>query len=150
MTNLQVALDDSGACITAEPLPTVTGDATGLTALIQNLLANAIKFRGTRPPTIHVGVARQGDEWQISVRDDGIGFDPKHAERIFVIFQRLNTSEKYEGSGIGLAICRKIVERHGGRIWAEANPAGGAIFHFTIPAVERKVEAPPVPMEQKA
>jgi light-regulated signal transduction histidine kinase (bacteriophytochrome) len=133
MTNLKVAIDDAGACVTAEPLPTVKGDATGLTALIQNLLANAVKFRGPSPPNIHVGLERKGDEWHFSVRDDGIGFEPKQAERMFVIFQRLHPAEKYEGTGIGLAICRKIVERHGGRIWAESNPGGGATFHFTLP-----------------
>jgi PAS domain S-box-containing protein len=143
MTNLKVAIEDSGACVTAEPLPTVKGDATGLTALLQNLLANAIKFRGPSAPNIHVGIERRGEEWLITVRDDGIGFDPKQAERMFVIFQRLHADQKYEGSGIGLAICKKIVERHGGRIWAEANPAGGAIFSFTLPAAG--AEAPKVP-----
>lgn len=142
MANLKVAIEDSGACITAGMLPTVKGDATGLTALVQNLLANAIKFRGPRPPTITLGAERRGDEWLFSVRDDGIGFDPKHAERIFIIFQRLNTSEKVEGSGIGLAICRKIVERHGGRIWAESVPGVGSAFHFTLPAAE-PAAAPP-------
>ncbi len=141
MTNLKVAIEDSGACVTAEPLPTVKGDATGLTALIQNLLANAIKFRGPNPPNIHVGVERAGEEWRISVRDDGIGFDPGQADRMFVIFQRLHSHEKYEGSGIGLAICRKIVERHGGRIWAESNPAGGATFQFTLPVADKAVRA---------
>jgi len=140
MTNLKVAIEDSGACVTAEPLPTVKGDATGLTALLQNLLANAIKFRGQRAPTIHVGVERRGEEWLFTVRDDGIGFDPQHAERMFVIFQRLHPAEKYEGSGIGLAICKKIVERHGGRIWAESNAGGGATFHFTMPAMDRTVQ----------
>ncbi|HZL72073.1 MAG TPA: ATP-binding protein [Planctomycetota bacterium] len=149
MTNLKVALDDSGACVTAEPLPTVKGDATGLTALIQNLLANAIKFRGERPPTIHLGVERRGDEWTISVRDDGVGFDPQQAGRLFVIFQRLHGSDKYEGSGIGLAICRKIVERHGGRIWAEANPAGGATFHFTLPVAGKTVSNPDPKIESQ-
>ena len=150
MTNLKVALDDSGASVTAEPLPTVKGDATGLTALIQNLLANAIKFRGPHPPNIHVGLERRGDEWTISVRDDGVGFDPQQAGRLFVIFQRLHGSDKYEGSGIGLAICRKIVERHGGRIWAESNPAGGATFHFTMPVAERTVSQPGPKIESKA
>jgi PAS domain S-box-containing protein len=134
MTNLKVAIEDSGASITAEPLPTVTGDATGLTVLVQNLLSNALKFRGARPPNIHVGVERHGEEWRISVRDDGIGFDPGQSNRLFVIFQRLNPPGQFEGSGIGLAICRKIVDRHGGRIWAEPNPAGGATFYFTLPA----------------
>ena len=148
MTNLKVAIEDSGACVTAEPLPTVKGDATGLTALVQNLLSNAVKFRGEGPPNIHVGVERGGDEWRISIRDNGIGFDPAQAARMFVIFQRLHAAEKYEGSGIGLAISRKIVERHGGRIWAESNAGGGATFHFTLPVASPEPAAAAVPAEK--
>jgi len=134
LTNLKVTVEESGAVITHDPLPSVRGDATQLVQLFQNLIANAIKFRGSAPPRIHVSAQRQGDEWIFSVRDNGIGFDPKQAERIFLIFQRLHTADKYPDTGIGLSICKKIVERHGGRIWAESEPGCGSLFQFTIPA----------------
>jgi len=134
LANLKVAVEEAGAAVTCDLLPVVKGDATAVTALFQNLLGNAVKFRNERPPKIHVGARRQGDEWLFTVRDNGIGFDPQYAERIFVIFQRLNTRERFEGSGIGLAICKKIVERLGGRIWAETSPGEGSTFFFTLPA----------------
>jgi len=134
LANLKVAVEESAAAVTCDPLPVVKGDATAVTALFQNLLGNAIKFRNERSPRVHVGVRRQGDEWLFAVRDNGIGFDPQYAERIFVIFQRLNTRDRYEGSGIGLAICKKIIERMGGRIWVETSPGEGSTFFFTLPA----------------
>ena len=101
--------------------------------LLQNLITNAIKFHGDQPPRIHLSARQEGQEWVIAVRDHGIGFDPQYAEGIFKVFQRLHTKEEYPGTGIGLAICKKIVERHGGRIWAESEPGQGATFYFTIP-----------------
>jgi PAS domain S-box-containing protein len=135
LTSLKIALAESGAMVTRDPLPTVLGDPTQLGQLFQNLLANAIKFRGQETPRIHVTAQRQGEYWLFSVRDNGIGIDPRDAERIFVIFQRLHTREEYDGTGIGLAVCKKIVERHGGRIWVESRRGQGCLFYFILPAV---------------
>jgi len=137
MRNLQVARQESGAVVTRDPLPVVRGDAIQLATLLQNLIGNAIKFRGEEAPTIHVAAERSGPEWLFSVRDNGIGIEPRFLERVFVIFQRLHTRESYPGTGIGLSICKKIVERHGGRIWVESQPGRGATFRFTMP-VERE------------
>jgi PAS domain S-box-containing protein len=131
-TNLKVAIEESGAAVTSDPLPTVTANATELMQLFQNLVGNAIKFRGEQPVRIHVGVRAQPEGWLFSVKDNGIGIEPQHAERIFLIFQRLHGRGKYPGTGIGLAICRKIVERHGGRIWVESEAAQGSTFLFTL------------------
>lgn len=133
MANLTVAIRESGARVTTDRLPTVIADRTQITQLLQNLLGNAIKFRATRAPEIHVGVERNSGEWRFSVRDNGIGIDSQYSERIFKVFQRLHTRREYPGTGIGLAICKKIVERHGGRIWVTAQPDAGSTFHFTIP-----------------
>ncbi|HEX8393317.1 MAG TPA: ATP-binding protein [Longimicrobium sp.] len=131
---LRTAIEESGAEITHDPLPPVTGDAVQLGQVLQNLVANAVKFRGDGQPRVHVGARRAGGEWVISVRDNGIGIAPEYAQRIFVIFQRLHTRAEYPGTGIGLSICKKIVERHGGRIWVESPPEGGSVFYFTLPA----------------
>jgi PAS domain S-box-containing protein len=133
LTGLKAAIEDSGAVITRDPLPTVKGDGTQLGQLFQNLIGNGIKFRGAAAPQIHVSSRRNGKGWIFSVRDRGIGIDARFAERIFMMFQRLHAKGEYPGAGIGLAICKKIVERHGGEIWVESRPGDGSTFYFTIP-----------------
>jgi PAS domain S-box-containing protein len=131
--NLQLAVEDSGAVITHDPLPQIIAHPTQMTQLLQNLLSNAIKFRGERTPQIHIGAKRERGNWHITVKDNGIGIEPEYLERIFVIFQRLHARTEYPGTGIGLAICKKIVEKHGGQIYAESTPGEGATFHLMFP-----------------
>jgi PAS domain S-box-containing protein len=133
LANLTVAIHESGAVITHDPLPTVTADPTQLTLLLQNLISNAIKFRREGSPRIHVGAQHQDNHWVLSVRDNGIGIEPQYFERIFGIFQRLHTRREYAGTGIGLAICKKIVERHGGCIWVESVLGAGCTFYCSLP-----------------
>lgn len=147
IANLQIAIDESQAEITHDPLPTVVADASQLLQVLQNLIANAIKFSREEPPKIHISAVQRtptpndkpsnliptATEWLFSVRDNGIGLDAQYAQRIFVIFQRLHSRSQYPGTGIGLAICKKIIERHGGNIWVESQPNQGSIFYFTIP-----------------
>ncbi|MFN6569088.1 GAF domain-containing protein [Dendronalium sp. ChiSLP03b] len=165
IANLKVAIEECGGAITHDPLPVLRADPTQLAQVLQNLIGNAIKFRGQQPPKIHVGAVRKGgeageaggageelltqhglnaplpltalstqhSEWLFSVRDNGIGLEAQYAERIFVIFQRLHGRSQYPGTGIGLAICKKIIERHGGCIWVESEPGQGSTFYFTIP-----------------
>ena len=132
LNNLTDAVKESQAIITHDPLPAVMGDDKQLAQLFQNLLSNAVKFGGAQPPRIHISAKQTDGEWLFSVRDHGIGLDPQYADRIFVIFQRLHTRAEYPGTGIGLAICKKIVERHGGRIWVESELGKGATFYFTL------------------
>lgn len=134
LDNLRTAIQESGATVTVAPLPAVLGDESQLTQLFQNLVGNALKFHGEAPPCVEVGAELQGPEVRFTVRDHGIGIEPQYFERIFVIFQRLHGKEEYAGTGIGLAICKKIVERHGGRIGVESRPGEGTTFWFTLPA----------------
>jgi signal transduction histidine kinase len=132
LENLQTLIRESGAVVDSEPLPTVMGDLTQLTQLFQNLVGNAMKFRDERSPVVHVGARQLDKEWEFSIRDNGIGIDPGQSDRLFMMFQRLHDHSKYPGTGIGLATCRKIVERHGGRIWVQSRPGEGSTFFFTI------------------
>jgi signal transduction histidine kinase len=132
LANLAVAIQESRAVITHDRLPTVMADGTQLTQLFQNLIGNAIKFRGEDAPVIHLGVGSKEGECLFVVRDNGIGLEAQHFERIFGVFQRLHMPREYAGTGIGLAVCKKIVERHGGRIWVESEPGRGSTFYFTL------------------
>lgn len=143
--NLQLVIEANNAVITHEPLPPVLADDIQMMQLFQNLISNAIKFKSKELPRIHVGVRQLEERWLLFVRDNGIGIDPKYTEQVFVIFQRLHQPDQYPGTGIGLAIARKIVERHGGRIWVDSESGKGATFYFTLPPVETRVPeaAPP-------
>ncbi|WP_447599394.1 sensor histidine kinase [Nitrospira sp. Nam80] len=129
---LQLTIKDTDAVVTHDSLPSIKADERQMTQLFQNLISNATKFRGCQPPRIHISAKRLDGEWLFSVHDNGIGIDTQYADRIFVIFQRLHNREEYPGTGIGLAICKKIVERHGGRIWMESEPGQGSTFFFTV------------------
>ena len=131
--NLKKAIEESDAKVTIDPLPSLMVDGGQIGQLFQNLISNAIKFRGNVPPQIHISSEKNENKWTFSVRDNGIGIDPEYSSRIFEIFQRLHSKEEYPGSGIGLAICKKIVERHGGNIWIESEPGKGTSFYFSIP-----------------
>ncbi|MGZ4921253.1 MAG: PAS domain S-box protein [Halobacteriota archaeon] len=132
LRNLSVAIEESGAVITHDPMPELKADRAQLTQVFQNLIGNAIKFRSDAPPEVHVGAQMLDDEWRFSVTDNGIGIDMRYADRIFTIFQRLHSRRAYSGTGIGLAICKRIIERHGGRIWVESDVGNGSSFYFTL------------------
>ncbi|WP_323190116.1 PAS domain S-box protein [Halostella sp. PRR32] len=132
--DLQVRIAETGAEITADDLPTVRGDGDQLRQVFQNLLENAIEYSGDAPPQVHVGVERDGNEWEVAVRDTGIGIDPDDQDRIFQVFQRLHNHDEHEGTGIGLALCQRIVERHGGEICVDSDPGAGSTFRVTLPA----------------
>ena len=132
--NLTSRIERTGARVELGSLPVIEGDPVLLVAVFQNLVGNALKFHGDDPPVVHVSAEREDATWTITCSDEGIGIDPEYAERIFAIFQRLHPKESYEGTGIGLALCRKIVEHHGGRIWLDTEVPTGATFRFTLPA----------------
>jgi two-component system, chemotaxis family, sensor kinase Cph1 len=140
LNNLRSRIVESGAIITRDPMPSVMAERTQLMQLFQNLIGNAIKFRSSQPPEIHIGAQRLDDAWLFSVRDNGIGIDSQFYQRIFVIFQRLHARDEYQGTGMGLAICKKIVECHRGQIWVESELEQGATFYFTIPVGGRERE----------
>jgi chemotaxis family two-component system sensor kinase Cph1 len=131
---LGTAIEEAGATIEARDLPAVSSDPEQIVQLFQNLLENAIKFHGTERPVIRVDATRDGDFWRFSITDNGIGIDRQYFQRIFVLFQRLHARNKYPGTGVGLTLCKKIVEGHGGRIWVDSEHSRGATFHFTLPA----------------
>ena len=133
INNLRAAIEEAGAAVTYDALPTVVADDVQLAQLFQNLIGNALKFRAASVPRIHVAAKETEDEWQFAVQDNGIGIEPQYFERIFMVFQQLHTKGEYPGTGIGLAICKKVAERHGGRIWVESKPGEGSAFHFTLP-----------------
>jgi light-regulated signal transduction histidine kinase (bacteriophytochrome) len=138
LANLQMAIEDCKAVVTHDPMPTVTADELQLGQVFQNLISNALKFHAEQPPHVHISAENKAKEWVFSVRDNGIGIEPQYFQRLFIIFQRLHRQEEYPGTGIGLAVCKKIVERHGGRIWMESEPGRGSAFYFTIPALGGK------------
>jgi light-regulated signal transduction histidine kinase (bacteriophytochrome) len=138
LDNLKIAVEESRAVVERDPLPTITADDVQLTQVFQNLIANALKFRGDESPRVRVACEARGNEWIFSVRDNGIGIDPQYLERIFIIFQRLHKRGQYPGTGIGLAMCKKIILRHGGRIWVESEPGKGSTFYFSLPKTEGK------------
>jgi PAS domain S-box-containing protein len=149
METFQPIIDDCKGMITHDPLPVVLGDREQMGLLLYNLIDNSIKFHGNEPPRIHVGARQMSERWLLFVRDNGIGIDPQYTERVFVIFQRLHSRDDYPGTGIGLAICRKIIERHGGHIWVDSEPGKGATFYFTLapvdswqpPAIQQDIDA---------
>ena len=132
MKNLRVAIEESTARVSADDLPSVVADGPQMVQLFQNLVGNAIKFRGDRQPEISVRAVREERQWLFRVCDNGIGIESQYFERIFLIFQRLHSRTEYGGTGIGLAVCKKIVERHGGAIGVESTPGAGSTFYFTI------------------
>jgi light-regulated signal transduction histidine kinase (bacteriophytochrome) len=143
LINVKTAIEESGAIVTHDPLPVVTGDRTQLIQLFQNVIGNAVKYHSEKSPIVHVACGSRSApdnkrEFLFSVQDNGIGIAPQYADRIFVIFQRLHSPDEYPGTGVGLAICKKIVERHGGHMWVESQLGRGATFYFTLPTTQLK------------
>ena len=134
IANLSAAIQENGADVIVEPLPALMTIRRYIVMLFQNLIGNAIKYRSKQPPEIHISAVRSNDVWTFSVRDNGLGIDPHHHERIFEIFQRLHTQRDYPGMGIGLSMCKKILDLHGGEIWVESEPKKGSSFKFTLRA----------------
>jgi light-regulated signal transduction histidine kinase (bacteriophytochrome) len=134
LQNLHGAIEESGGSVTQDKLPTLVADHAQLVQLFQNLVGNALKYRGTEPPRVHVSAKKNGaKEWVFSVRDNGLGIEPKYFNKIFLMFQRLHGREEFSGTGIGLSLCKKIAERHGGRIWVKSTPPGGSTFYVALP-----------------
>lgn len=140
LTDLDRRIESADADITSESLPTVTGDASQLRQVFQNLLDNAIEYSGEGTPRVRISATLEGDEWVVSVSDEGIGIDPADADQVFEMFQRLHSQEEHAGTGIGLALCKRIVERHGGEIWVESDLEDGSTFSFTLPAERDRTE----------
>jgi light-regulated signal transduction histidine kinase (bacteriophytochrome) len=141
--NLAALIEESGASLDVGPLPVVRGESSLLSLVFQNLIGNALKFRGEESPHVAIDARSHGDFWEFTCRDNGIGIDEEYGDRIFVIFQRLHSRAAYEGTGIGLAMCRKIVEHHGGRIWLSRDgDAPGSTFRFTLPRHSLDQEVP--------
>ena len=137
LADLQLAINETQAQVTIDRLPVVEADASQLQRVFENLIANALKFRREEPPRIHVSAERSDEDWVFTVQDNGIGIEEEYADRIFVIFERLHTEDKYTGTGIGLALCRRMIRRHGGDIWVESTPGVGSSFRFNLPATRR-------------
>jgi light-regulated signal transduction histidine kinase (bacteriophytochrome) len=139
LANLRATIDQSSAIVTHDALPAIRTDEMQLTQVFQNLVGNAIKYHGAEVPHVHVSATKNGgNEWTFSVRDNGLGIDPQYFDRIFILFQRLHGRDEFEGTGIGLAICKKILERLGGRIWVESQPEKGSTFYFALPETMEK------------
>jgi light-regulated signal transduction histidine kinase (bacteriophytochrome) len=138
LDSLALALAETGGCVTSDPMPTVLANRTPIEQLFQNLIANALKYRSEAPPRIHVAAEELGEQWRITVTDNGIGIEMTYAERIFQVFQRLHPRGWYEGTGIGLAVCKRIVEANGGRIGVDSAPGAGSAFWFILPAALRQ------------
>jgi PAS domain S-box-containing protein len=139
LTNLRASIEESAALVTHDALPTITTDEIQLTQVFQNLIGNAIKYRGTPTPQVHVSASKNGgQEWIFSVRDNGMGIDPQYFDRIFIIFQRLHGQKEFQGTGIGLALCKKMLEHLGGRIWVESQAGNGSTFFFALPERDAK------------
>jgi light-regulated signal transduction histidine kinase (bacteriophytochrome) len=138
LSNLELTIEENQAFITRESLPKINANYRQMIQLFQNLIGNALKYRSKETPQIQISTQKEDNQWIFSVEDNGIGIDPKYADRIFMIFKRLHTNEEYEGTGIGLAITKRIIERHGGNIWVESETGKGSTFYFTIPINNKK------------
>jgi signal transduction histidine kinase len=149
LRQLAAVLDETGATVTHDDLPTINGEATLLVQLFQNLVGNGVKFLGDEPPRVHIGIRRDAEMWELSCSDNGIGIEPQYADKIFVIFQRLHARDEYPGTGIGLAMCKKIVEHHGGRIWLDTDSGRGAVFRWTLPVAGSTDRAATAPVHQE-